>query len=214
MNLARSYQNTVLLPDESMVTVGGGTGSTVADGVFAIDSDGARRQVELYDPASDQWRLGPAQMEDRGYHSTAVLLPDGRVFSGGDNAHPFEPDGSWNLNDTGEIYSPPYLFKGQRPVIKSAPESVGWNKTIKITTKPVSAARNAVLVAPAATTHAEDMNQRLVELRLKDLHGRKGIDVLSPPSAGVAPPGYYMLFVLNAKGVPSVAKWVQLGVGL
>jgi hypothetical protein len=55
------------------------------------------------------------------------------------------------------------------------------------------------------------MNQRLVELRVKALHGRKGIDLASPPSSGVAPPGYYMLFVLNAKGVPSIAKWIQLG---
>ena len=210
LNIPRSYQNTVLLPDDSMVTMGGGIGSTVQDGVYAIDSDGARRQIELFDPETGTWSLGPAQMEDRGYHSTAVLLPDGRVFSGGDNAHPYESDGSRSLTDNGEIYSPPYLFKGTRPVIKKAPRKIGWNEPMKIVTKGRSAATSAVLIAPAATTHANDMNQRMVELKLKRRHGREGLDVVSPPNAGVAPPGYYMLFALNRKGVPSVAKWVQL----
>ena len=158
-----------------------------------------------------KWQLGPAQMEDRGYHSTAVLLPDGRIFSGGDNAHPLQPDGRWSLDDTAEIYSPPYLFKGRRPAIKRAPKSVGWKQTIKIKTKRGKAARKAVLMAPGATTHGADMNQRLVELRLKALHGRKGIDVVSPRNARVTSPGYYMLFVLSRNGVPSVAKWIHLG---
>jgi hypothetical protein len=219
LNISRSYQNTVLLPDRSMVTLGGGFGSDPADGVYRIDSDGARRQVELFDPDTRKWRLGPAQMEDRGYHSTAVLLPDGRVFSGGDNHHPYEPDGSWSTTDTAEIYSPPYLFKGKRPAIKKAPKRAGWNKRIKVKTKGASKATSAVLVAPAATTHGNDMNQRLVPLRAKvkkvtrkngKKRGYKGLEIKTPPSAGVAPPGYYMLFVLNKKGVPSVAKWVQL----
>ena len=54
------------------------------------------------------------------------------------------------------------------------------------------------------------MNQRMVKLKLKRRHGREGLDVVSPTNAGVAPPGYYMLFALNRKGVPSDAKWVQL----
>lgn len=219
LNISRDYQNTVLLPDRSMVTVGGGYGANDADGVYAIDSDGARRQVELFDPDTGKWRLGPAQMEDRGYHATAVLLPDGRVFSGGDNKHPLEPNGDNSRTDTAEIYSPPYLFKGKRPVIKKAPKKVSWKQPLKITTKGKSKATSAVMVAPAATTHGNDMNQRLVPLKLKKTKKKKGkkknrsngLHAVAPPSAGVAPPGYYMLFVLNKKGVPSVAKWVQLG---
>jgi hypothetical protein len=173
----------------------------------------------LYDPDTKKWTLGPAQMEDRGYHATALLLPDGRVFSGGDNHHPYEPDGSWSTTDTAEIYSPPYLFKGKRPVIKAAPKRAEWNQRIKVVTKGKSKATSAVLVAPSATTHGNDMNQRLVPLRSKvkkvtrkrgKRRGYKGLEVKTPPSAGVAPPGYYMLFVLNDKGVPSIAKWVQL----
>jgi hypothetical protein len=222
LKISRSYQNTVLLPDRSMVAVGGGYGANEEDGVYAIDSDGARRQVELFDPDTGSWTLGPAQMEDRGYHATAVLLPDGRVFSGGDNKHPLEPNGDNSRTDTAEIYSPPYLFKGKRPVIKKAPKHAGWNQRIKVKTKGKSKATTAVLMAPAATTHGNDMNQRLVPLRtkvkkLKKVKGKKrkkrgynGLEVTTPPNAGVAPPGYYMLFVLNKKGVPSVAKWVQL----
>ena len=219
LKISRSYQNTVLLPDRSMVTIGGGYGSNDQDGVYAIDSDGARRQVELFDPKTGDWRLGPAQMEDRGYHATAVLLPDGRVFSGGDNKHPLEPNGSNSDTDTAEIYSPPYLFKGKRPAIGKAPKRAGWGERIKVVTKGRSKATSAVLVAPGATTHGADMNQRVVPLRSKikksvKRKGRKrgydGLEVTTPPKPAVAPPGYYMLFVLNAKGVPSVAKWVQL----
>ena len=161
--------------------------------------------------------LGPAQIEDRGYHATALLLPDGRVFSGGDNRHPFEPEGGDSETDTAEIYSPPYLFRGKRPVIKKAPRRAGWNELIKVDTKGKSKATSAVLVAPSATTHGNDMNQRLVPLRVKKpkhkntKKGFKGLQLITPPNAGVAPPGYYMLFVLNKKGVPSVAKWVKLG---
>lgn len=220
LNLGRSYQNTVLLPDRSMVTVGGGYGEDAEDGIYRIDSDGARRQVELFDPATKRWRLGPAQIEDRGYHATALLLPDGRVFSGGDNKHPLEPDGENSRTDTAEIYSPPYLFKGRRPAIAKAPKKAGWKQTVKVVTRGRSKATTAVLVAPAATTHGNDMNQRLVPLRAKvrkvvRRKGRKrgynGLEVTMPPSAGVAPPGYYMLFVLNGRDVPSIARWVRLG---
>ena len=216
LNLGRSYQNTVLLPDRSMVTVGGGYGENPEDGVYRIDSNGARRQVEIYDPNTRKWRLGPAQMEDRGYHATALLLPDGRVFSGGDNKHPLEPNGENSMTDTAEIYSPPYLFKGKRPVIGKAPKAVDYKQPMRITTKGRSRATTAVLVAPAATTHGNDMNQRLVPLKVKKPKRKKAtkskrLNAVAPPSAGVAPPGYYMLFVLNKKGVPSVAKWVKLG---
>ena len=215
LKIGRSYQNTVLLPDRSMVTVGGGYGANEEDGVYAIDSNGARRQVELFDPETGKWRLGPAQMEDRGYHATALLLPDGRVFSGGDNKHPLEPNGDNSNSDTAEIYSPPYLFAGKRPVIKKAPKAVDWKQPMRITTKGRSKATSAVLVAPAATTHGNDMNQRLVPLKVKKQKKKarksKRLNAVAPPSAGVAPPGYYMLFVLNKKGVPSVAKWVKLG---
>jgi Domain of unknown function (DUF1929) len=208
LNLPRSYQNTVLLPNGSMVTVGGGIGNTVADQNYAVDPDGQQRQVELYDPATRTWRLGPAEIEDRGYHSTALLLPNGRVWSAGDEKHPLEPGGGWALTDTAEIYSPPYLFKGPRPKILSAPSELRWGDVFSVQVGTQVAAKQAVLVAPGTTTHGDDSTQRVVKLAVQSTY-TGGIDLAAPPGEGVAPPGYYMLFVLN-QGVPSIASWVKL----
>ncbi len=216
LNVGRANANTVLLPDGSMVEVGGGSGYQLggdpeagAAGGYITYADGRARQIEVFDPASDSWLLGPAQQEDRTYHSTAVLLPDGRVFSAGDDHNPKEPNGDFSLTDNAEIYSPPYLFKGQRPVIDSAPQTVNWGDAFGIHSDSAAIDR-AVLMAPGAATHAFDMNQRSVELKLLNKVAGQGVDVLAPPSSAVAPPGYYMLFLLNDAGVPSVASWVRI----
>jgi hypothetical protein len=212
MVLRRSYQNTVLLPDGSMVAVGGGIGDTPADEKFAVDPNGRQRQIELYDPATDKWRLGPAQVEDRGYHSTALLLPNGQVWSAGDNKHPTQPEGGFALTDTAEIYSPPYLYKGTRPSIVLAPHHVSYGQSFSLGIDPAKVpADGAVLVAPGATTHGDDTSQRLVRLVVRGTSSNR-IDLTAPPTSGIAPPGYYMLFVLH-QGVPSVAKWVKLKAG-
>jgi hypothetical protein len=199
MSVGRSHHNTVLLPDGSMVTVGGGVGTRDPEGQYAADPE--QRQVELYDPATNSWRLGAAQAEARAYHSTAVLLPDGRVVSAGD-------DYNGGIDrDTAEIYEPPYLFKGPRPTISSAPSSVQLGTTFSADT-PNSDIAKAVLVAPSATTHAVDMNQRVVALAMTERSG--AVDLVAPPNGRVAPPGWYMLFLVNDAGVPSIAKWVRL----
>jgi hypothetical protein len=107
-----------------------------------------------------------------------------------------------------DFYKPPYLFKGPRPRISHAPAQVGYGeKAFRIGTAGKRATR-AVLMAPAATTHANDMNARHVELAVK----RVGGDFRAKtPKRTVAPPGYYMLFTVTARGVPSVAKWVHVG---
>jgi hypothetical protein len=198
-NIARSHANTVQLPDGSMATVGGGTG--VNEDLYAFTDD--QRQVELSDPATGRWRLGAAQQEGRTYHSTALLLPDGRVFSGGDDLN------GGNEADTGEIYSPPYLFRGPRPVITAAPAHVELGAAFGVSVTGPAAAR-AVLVAPGAVTHAVDMDQRVVALAgARRADG--GLDLTAPADGRVAPPGHYMLFVLDAAGVPSVATWISLG---
>jgi hypothetical protein len=207
LNLARSYQNTVLLPDGSMVAVGGGIGHDPKIGAFKADPEGRLRQVELYDPKSGSWTLGPPQQEDRAYHSTAVLLPSGRVLSAGDDYNPSEED-TYSTFDTGEIYSPPYLFRGRRPRIRFAPHSIRWGDGFGIRSRGRVA--SAVLMAPSATTHATDMTQRYVPLRVRRSFGRRGANLVAPASAGRAPPGHYMMFVLNAKGVPSRARWLRV----
>jgi hypothetical protein len=212
MKLGRSYLNTVVLPDRSMVSLGGGIGLTTANENFAVDEQGTRRRVEIFDPAKSHWRLGPAQLEDRAYHSTAVLLPDGRVWSAGDNFHGPDPGpNGFSSTDTAEIYSPPYLFAGTRPRIDEAPSALGWDEAfdVEVGRKP---ARRAVLVAPGATTHASDMSQRLIPLDVNH-HDEHRLRARSPLDPDTAPPGHYMLFVLSKAGVPSVASWVRLEPG-
>jgi hypothetical protein len=172
------------------------------------------RQPELYRPGRDTaWRLGPPQRKWRGYHSTALLLPDGRVLSAGDDywSPTNAPDPTVG-RDLAEIYRPPYLFaKGGgvalRPRITSAPATlrVGGTFRVGVTGRPA----RAVLMAPAAVTHGNDMNQRHVELRVVSRSSHQ-LTLQAPPSAGVAPPGWYMLFVLDGHGTPSVARWLRI----
>ena len=127
LNVARANANTVLLPDGSMVEVGGsgfqdnGDTDIEAAGGYVTYADGRARQIEVFIPTRTRGCWGPAQQEDRTYHSTAVLFPDGSVFSAGDD-NPLEQNGAFSITDTGEIYSPPYLFKGPRPGSTRLPE--------------------------------------------------------------------------------------------
>jgi WD40 repeat protein len=211
LSVGRSHSNTVLLPDGSMVQIGGGKGiSPDRRNQYAVS--GAERQVELWDPATGQWRLGPAQVEGRAYHSTAVLLPDGRVVSAGDDYNGTGGPKTGLSKDTLEIYSPPYLFKGRRPIVHSAPTRVRWNTTFGVGTLNTNVTR-AMLVAPSATTHSTDMNQRALSLPITKRAEGLGYDVTSPLQPTAAPPGVYMLFLLNARGVPSIAKWIRLDRG-
>jgi hypothetical protein len=212
LNVGRGHANTVLLPDGTMVEVGGGKGTTSKSPTTPpaqYAASGAEKQVELWNPVTGQWRLGPAQVETRAYHSTAVLLPDGRVVSAGDDYDGTGGAGTGLNSDTLEIYSPPYLFKGARPTVTSAPSSVRWNTRFGVAS-PTTDVTRAVLMAPSATTHATDMNQRMLNLPITKRADGLGYDVTSPLGPTAAPPGVYMLFLLNARGVPSVARWVRL----
>jgi len=209
LNIGRGHLNTVLLPDGSMVTIGGGVGrDTSSTDLWASTPE--RKRVELFDPVTETWRLGAAQQEYRAYHSTALLLPDGRVVSAGD-------DYNGGIDqDTAEIYSPPYLFQGlgSRPVIDQAPLTAAYDTPFDVDYHGPGVVR-AALVAPGATTHANDMNQRWVPLELTA--GPPGTVSLEVPGGAAesamnaAPPGWYMLFLLSGDGVPSVASWILVG---
>jgi Galactose oxidase-like, Early set domain len=219
LNQPRSHANTVLLPDRSMVEVGGGLGSVSGNGPNGAPgqwaAQDAQKQIELWDPSTQRWRLGPAQREFRTYHSTAVLLPDGRVVSAGDDYNGSTGTATDFTHDTAEIYEPPYLFDGnaraRRPAIMSSPQVILPGHSFNIATsasKP--AAVKAVLMGPGAATHAVDMNQRYQPLVVTGRSTGR-LRVKAPPSYNVALPGYYMLFVLDADGTPSVAAWVHMG---
>lgn len=203
LHIGRSYSNTVTLPDGNAVVVGGGAGKIGKKINYAVRADHKNRRVELLNLKTGRTRLGPYEVEDRAYHSTALLLPDGRVWSAGDDANPN------NLNDTAEIYSPPYLFRGARPKVTSAPRSLRLGTRFTIRTRGRNG-RRAVLMAPQAITHGAEMNGRTVELKTVSRRGSRMTLALTG-NAAIAPPQWYMLFVIGDRGVPSVARWVKVG---
>jgi hypothetical protein len=192
---SRRNVNGVILPDGNILAVGGNQEGA---------SNGYRKETLLYSPAANSWTPMATQPEGRGYHSTAVLLPDASVVSAGGDTDPVRG----YVNDIAEVFSPPYLFRGPGPAVASSPASVGYGAQFAIGAS--GQVSRAVLIAPAATTHSNDMNQRHVELAITPSAG--GVLAASPPSSNVAPPGPYMLFLLNAQGVPSAARWVWVGV--
>jgi hypothetical protein len=143
----------------------------------------------------------PSQVGHRGYHSTALLLPDGRVLSAGS-------DSSTPWQQTLEIYSPPYLFQGARPVISSAPTSIPYSSNFTLTTPDAGNVTRVALIRPGAVTHSTNFEQRYVDLTWQGGQGQ--LTVATPSSPNMAPPGSYMLVIVNSSGVPSVMPFLQL----
>ena len=190
MAYARRRMNLTLLADGSVMAIGG-TASGDDAAVAVLPS-------EIWDPTTETWTTVAAMDEARMYHSSAVLLPDGRIVVGGGEA-------AGRLR--AQIYSPPYLFKGPRPTIATAPASAAYGTTFALTSTEAAALTSVALLRPSAATHAFDMNQRYVPLAFT----RSGttLTVTAPASGGVAPPGDYMLVAKDTNGVPSVARFVR-----
>ena len=202
MNHPRRYPNATLLPD-GRILVTGGTRSNLEDALGAVLA------AEMWDPATGTWTALAAMSVRRLYHSTAVLLPDGRVLTAGGG-------GTGNRSLDGdhydaEYYSPPYLFRGARPVIGSAPQSAGYGETFVVGSPDAAGITKVTLVAPSSTTHEFNQSQRFVSLAFSATPDGTGLTVTVPSNPNVAPPGYYMLFILNEAGVPSIANWIRIG---
>ena len=192
MAFARRRMNLMLLADGTVMAIGGtASGDSEAAAVLA---------GEIWNPTTETWSTVESMGEARMYHSSAVLLADGRVVVGGGEA-------GGRLR--AQIYSPSYLFKGNRPVISGAPGSAAYGTTIQVTSPDAASITSVALLRPPASTHAFDMNQRYVPLNFT----RSGttLNATGPASGGVAPPGDYMLIIKNASGVPSVARFVRIG---
>ncbi len=192
MNLARYNENLVYLADGTLLAVGGGTGPTKYAGPVL--------QSELYDPTTQQWTLMATQQANRTYHSNAALLPDGRVISSGST------NGTTQAH-TYEIYNPPYLYKGARPTYTGGSAMIHYGKTFTLQTTSTNITKVA-LIRPSANTHANDMDQRYVPLTFTQ--GSGSLTITAPANANYAPPGYYMLVIVNANGVPSKMRFVKI----
>lgn len=182
----------VLLPDGTVLAVGGNSKGQFDEIVL---------DTELYDPDTGTWQTVAPMRVPRGYHSTALLLPDGRVLACGST-----PYGNYELRM--EVYSPSYLFRGTRPRIVRIPQKrLTYGESFEVAYE--GAVTSIALIRPGATTHAFDMDQRYVELTFQP-QGTDRLLVDAPKDEHLAPPGYYMLFLLNEAGVPSVAEFVHL----
>lgn len=192
MHERRRNVNAVLLPDGKVLAVGGNRGTG--------NYDDPVLQPEVFDPATEQWTRMAPQTAPRAYHATAVLLPDGRVLSAGQT--------SGTMQTTAEIYEPPYLFAGPRPLIGSAPQSLGYGGAFEVGSDRPSDIARVVLIRASSVTHGVSFDQRYVTLPFTA--GSGTLSVSEPPSSSEAPPGWYMLFLVDDTGVPSVATWVQV----
>ncbi len=196
MNFRRRHPNATLLPDGKVLVTGGNAGH----GHNNLDRVNAVHTAELWNPVTQAWSVLAASdpVFRRIYHSSALLLPDGRVITAGGNSEL-----------TPEIFSPPYLFKGARPVIASAPADVDYHSNYLVTTSGSQTVSAVNWIRLGAATHAFDENQRLNHLAFSPVTG--GIQITTPANTNLCPPGHYMLFLLNANGVPSVAKIIRIG---
>jgi len=204
MAYPRAYANGVALPGGQVLIVGGLTYATL------FSDDNAVLVPELWDPASETFtQLAPMQIP-RPYHSTALLLPDARVFVGGGGLC----GGGCSANhENAEIFSPPYLFNQDgspavRPVIKTAPAAARLRSTVSVTADTATLKFEVLRVS--ATTHTVNNDQRRIPLTMTaGLNNAYRLKLPSDP--GVVPPGYYMLFGINAQGTPSISRMVKIG---
>ena len=190
MNSARMEHNAVILPDATVLVLGGQSNSGAVEEPVLTP--------EVFDPDSGTWEeLAPHQVP-RMYHSTAILWPDGRVLLAGADNQP-----------SGEVFSPPYLFRGPRPEISNAPAVLFYGTSFDIEFTSTSAANVVTLIRMSSVTHSVNKGQRYV--RLAELGSVGGnVTVPGPANANDAPPGYYMLFVVDDNGIPSEAQIVRV----
>jgi hypothetical protein len=203
MSQARIEMDAVILPTGKILALGGSASDE--------NASTASLNADLYDPGSNSFSSAGANTYARMYHSVALLLPDATVWIAGSNP----ARGTWESHM--ESYQPAYLFTrdgnnnliaATRPTISNAPANITWGGQFSVSTPDAANISQAVLLRPGSSTHAFDFDQRLVGMSFTA--GSGSLTVTAPSNSKIAPPGYYMLFLINNKGVPSVASFVLL----
>ena len=207
MAFGRRQHNLTVLADGSVLATGGNS-----SGAGLVDLNAGVYPAEQWNPVTGQWRTLAAMQITRQYHSTALLLADGRVLSSGGGICG-TCDQVGYLGKNAEVFSPPYLFEADgtlapRPVIDAAPASAGYGAPIEITTGNPASIAKVALVRLGAVTHSDNMEQRYIPLSFTT--GATSLTATAPINANVAPPGPYMLFLVDTNGVPSVAHMVSV----
>jgi uncharacterized membrane protein len=204
MSQPRIEMSATILPNGKVLATGGSLNDE--------DTTTASLNADLYDPATNTFSSAGANSYARLYHSVSLLLPDGTVWLAGGNPQ------RGTYQQKMEIYQPSYLFTtdstgnvifANRPTISGSPTSVSYGNSFTVQTPDAANIASVALIRNGAATHAFDMDQRFVGLSFTA--GSGALTVTAPPNGNIAPPGYYMLFLVDSSGVPSVAKFVQLG---
>lgn len=211
MHSRRRQHNGTLLADGSLLVTGGTRGGGFDGGFNDLSPGQPVHEAELFDPREGSWTVLAAEAADRCYHSTAVLLPDGTVLSAGGgeyfpNGQPIPPE---HVHRSGQIFSPPYLFRGDRPILSDvSPEGVRYGTTFDVTAHGTTISR-LVLIGLGSVTHSFNSGQRFIELTFTKT--QNSLVAKAPVDGNTCPPGWYMLFALSPDGVPSIAKMMQVG---
>jgi hypothetical protein len=200
MVFPRAYHTLTILPDGNVLATGGGPTTD------AIGVNDAIKAAELWSPTSETWTTMSSMQKPRLYHSTALLLPDARVLVAGGGRFNDLNAPTDQLN--AEIYSPPYLFKGTRPAITSAPVQIGYGVTMTVQTPDALRIASVSLIKLGSVTHAFNQDQRYVPLSFTA--GSSSLSVQTPANGNLAPPGHYMLFIVDTNGVPSIGMILNI----
>jgi Domain of unknown function (DUF1929)/FG-GAP repeat len=210
MSVGRRQHNLTILADGSVLATGGMSRATAAN----VDLDDPVFAAERWDPASGTWTVLAGASRVRQYHSSATLLPDGRVLTGGGGVCASCVSAGY-LEKNVEYFEPPYLYKqdgsGQkatRPIISSAPSSATYGQDFDISSAQAGSIAKVGLVRLGAATHSQDQGQRYVPLSFTA--SSSSIKATAPANSNIAPAGYYMLFITDNAGVPSVAKMIKI----
>jgi hypothetical protein len=190
--------NATILPT-GQVLVTGGTSKKRGDRTGFVYA------AELWEPATGTWVTLASMTTPRVYHSSAALLPDGRVLVAGGGRHRTGDD-----YPSAEIFSPPYLFTGARPTISWAPASVAYGQVFTVQTPNAANISKVSLVRLSSTTHSYNMNQRFNWLQITSTTSTN-LRVQAPATGNVCPPGHYLLTILEGNGVPSVSRIMRIG---
>jgi hypothetical protein len=209
LNSGRRQHNLTVLPNGTVLATGGNS-----DGASLISLSAGVYTAELWNPATGNWINLAAMQKTRQYHSMALLLPDARVMVGGGGICGDCYDVGY-LEKNIEIFSPPYLFKqdgsgepAPRPSINAAPSEISYRQNFDISTENPKNIRQVVLIRPSSVTHSVNFEQRRIPLSFTVK--RNGFQATAPSDTSIAPPGFYMMFIIDGNGVPSVAKMVKL----
>lgn len=216
MHFRRRQHNATVLPDGTVLVTGGTQGTPQNPQWLAfnnVDPGGPVHQAEIWDPTTGLWTLVGAEDVDRCYHSTALLLPDGRVLSAGGGEYapnnpnlPGQPNPARDSHKNAQLFKPPYLFKGTRPTISNAPSEVKYGADFVVT---IDAKITKVSwVRLGSVTHSCNQNQSLSFLAFRQVGSK--VTITAPESSNVAPPGHYMLFALSEQGVPAIAPIIRI----